>query len=143
LGPPFYRDYLRTIRITWARNFFFFLRTTAATKPYPQYQSAQSGNTPLGPRFDQKKSGFDVYAVATKLITQTGETDSSFRRPAGPPAELVTGVFGYDSKRKLTFFGNADVLPLSNLPWVSNTSRAQNSATSRNASYWTPTPHGS
>lgn len=53
------------------------------------------------------KSGYDIYAVATKLITQTPvpmlisggilSTDSR-----------TTGVFGYDKDRDLTGFGNVD-----------------------------------
>ncbi|MEI8176095.1 MAG: DUF3034 family protein [Candidatus Omnitrophota bacterium] len=54
-------------------------------------------------------SGEDYYAVATKLITQlpqpvllSGGILSTNSR--------TTGVFGYDNKRKLTGFGNIDVV---------------------------------
>jgi hypothetical protein len=57
-------------------------------------------------------SGQDYYIVATKLITQ-------LPRPALLSGGLlstkgkVTGVFGYDDDRDLTWFGNVDVV----LPW--------------------------
>jgi len=92
-------------------------------------------HTSLAPGFDQKKSGFDVYAVATKLITQTAKPIllSGGLLDTG---ELVTGVFGYDSKRKLTFFGNADVLPLSNLALGLEYKQGAKFSDFKNASYW-------
>ena len=56
------------------------------------------------------RAGFDYYAVATKLITQTplpvlvsgGLLDTD---------EEVTGVLGHNKDHDLTWFGNIDVLP--------------------------------
>jgi hypothetical protein len=64
-------------------------------------------NNPYESSAGVDKSGYDIYAVATKLITQTPipvlvsggllSTDSR-----------TTGVFGYDKDRDLTGFGNVD-----------------------------------
>ena len=58
------------------------------------------------------RAGFDYYAVATKLITQTpiplllsGGVLSS--------DEQVTGVLGHNSDHDLTWFGNVDIIPVS------------------------------
>jgi len=58
------------------------------------------------------RAGFDYYAVATKLITQTpipvlvsGGLLSS--------AEEVTGVLGHNNDHDLTWFGNADIILVS------------------------------
>ena len=58
------------------------------------------------------RAGFDYYAVATKLITQTpipvllsGGLLSS--------KEEVTGVLGFNADREVTWFGNVDIIPVS------------------------------
>jgi hypothetical protein len=92
-------------------------------------------HTSLDPGVGKEKSDFDIYLVATKLITQTskpillsgGLLDTS---------ELVTGVFGFDSDRKLTFFGNVDVLPLSNLALGLEYKQGAKFSDFKNASYW-------
>lgn len=82
------------------------------------------------------KSGFDYYAVASKLITQTPlpvlvsagllETD-----------EEVTGVLGHNADHDLTWFGNVDVIPVSFLATgfeYKQGARFDNGF--RNANYW-------
>ena len=82
------------------------------------------------------RAGFDYYAVATKLITQTpvpvllaGGLLSS--------DEEVTGVVGHNGDRDLTWFGNIDIIPVSFLATgfeYKQGSRYDNGF--RNADYW-------
>ena len=80
-------------------------------------------------------SGVDGYVVATKLITQ-------LPRPVLVSAgllssqEQVTGVFGYNDDRDLTFFGNVDVLPLSNVAVGFEYKQGSSFDTFKNADYW-------
>ncbi len=82
------------------------------------------------------KAGFDYYVVATKLITQTpvplllsgGLLDSD---------EEVTGVLGHNDNHDLTWFGNADIIPVSFLATgieYKQGSRFDNGV--KNANYW-------
>lgn len=59
-----------------------------------------------------KKDSFDYYAVATKLITQTG---APLLLSVGLQStqEQVTGVIGFNNERALIYFGNVDVIPVS------------------------------
>ena len=70
-----------------------FKRTTGATSVVPS----------------SKDSGSDFYLVATKLITQTPKPLLVSGGVLSTDAR-TTGVLGYDSKRKVTAFGNADVV---------------------------------
>jgi len=79
--------------------------------------------------------GWDAYVVATKLITQ-------LPRPVLLSGgllytdELVTGVFGHDSSHDLTWFGNVDVLPFSNLALGVEYKQGAEFDDFANASYW-------
>lgn len=80
-------------------------------------------------------SAFDFYGVATKLITQlprpvllSGGVLST--------KEQVTGVFGYNSERDTTWFGNLDVIPLSSLAVGIEYKQGAEFARFRNTSYW-------
>jgi hypothetical protein len=56
-------------------------------------------------------SDWDYYLVATKLVT--GLPVPVLLSFGGlSTKELVTGVFGFDKDRDLTFFGNVDIIPL-------------------------------
>jgi hypothetical protein len=59
-------------------------------------------------------SDLDYYLVATKLVTAL---PAPVLLSAGvlSTKELVTGVFGFDKDRKETFFGNIDIIPVSQL----------------------------
>ena len=59
-------------------------------------------------------SGFDYYAVATKLVT---EAPKPILLSAGVLSTegRVTGVFGFDEDRKQTLFANIDFLPRPNV----------------------------
>ncbi|MFA6112032.1 MAG: DUF3034 family protein [Candidatus Latescibacterota bacterium] len=80
-------------------------------------------------------AGLDLYAVATKLVTQ-------LPRPvlisAGvlSTSERVTGVFGFDPDRKLTGFANLDVIPLSYLALGIELKQGARYQAFKNASYW-------
>lgn len=54
-------------------------------------------------------NGGDYYVVATKLITQL-PLPVLLSGGALWTSSYATGVFGYDSKEKATFFGNADIV---------------------------------
>lgn len=56
-----------------------------------------------------RDDGWDFYLVATKLITQL-PLPVLLSGGALWTSSYATGVFGYDSKQKATFFGNADVV---------------------------------
>jgi len=82
------------------------------------------------------RAGFDYYAVATKLITQTplpvlisgGLLDTD---------EEVTGVLGHNPDHDLTWFANIDVLPTSYLATgfeYKDGARFDNGV--KNANYW-------
>jgi len=61
---------------------------------------------------DTKDSGVDVYAVATKLITQLPWATLVSAGVLSTQAQ-VDGITGFNSKRKLVGFANLDVIPLS------------------------------
>lgn len=80
-------------------------------------------------------SAFDYYLVATKLITQlpkpvlvSGGVLSS--------KEQVTGVFGFNDQRDTTFFGNIDVLPVSNVALGLEYKQGAEFDNFKNANYW-------
>jgi hypothetical protein len=61
---------------------------------------------------DVDDNSFDFYAVTTKLITELPRPvllSAGVRSSEG----RATGVFGYDSDRDITFFGNIDIMPVS------------------------------
>ncbi|MDK2857151.1 MAG: hypothetical protein PWQ89_270 [Verrucomicrobiota bacterium] len=80
-------------------------------------------------------SAFDYYAVATKLITQ-------LPRPVLVSGgvlstkEQVTGVFGFNDKRDVTFFGNIDILPTSNIALGLEYKQGAELDDFKNADYW-------
>ena len=57
-------------------------------------------------------NGFDFYAVATKLVTEL-PVPVLFSAGALSTKGMVNGVLGFNSERKLVFFGNVDVVPVS------------------------------
>jgi len=80
-------------------------------------------------------SAYDIYGVATKLITQlprpvliSGGVLST--------KEQVTGVFGYNADRDTTFFGNIDVIPLSFLAVGFEYKQGAKYDNFKNANYW-------
>lgn len=80
-------------------------------------------------------SGVDYYLVATKLITQ-------LPRPVLVSGGLlstrgrVTGVFGYDNKRKQIFFGNIDLLFTDKIVVGFEYKQGARFPTFKNANYW-------
>lgn len=60
------------------------------------------------------KSGYDIYAVATKLITQT-PVPTLISGGLLSTDSRTTGVFGYDEDRDLTGFGNVDFVLSKNI----------------------------
>ena len=82
-----------------------------------------------------KDNGVDFYAVATKLITQTplpvlvsGGLLSS--------KEYVTGVAGFDDERKVTGFGNVDVILPVSVAVGLEYKQGEKFAAFENANYW-------
>jgi hypothetical protein len=80
-------------------------------------------------------SGVDFYGVATKLITQlpfpvllSGGILST--------KEQVTGVFGFNSDRDVTGFGNIDFIPLSSLAVGFEFKQGASYDSFKNANYW-------
>lgn len=80
-------------------------------------------------------SGVDAYLVATKLITQLPKPVLLSAGLLSSP-EQVTGVFGYNDDRDLTFFGNIDVIPLSNVAVGFEYKQGSSFDTFKNADYW-------
>lgn len=80
-------------------------------------------------------NAFDFYAVATKFIT-------ALPRPvllSGgvlSTAGQATGVFGYNDDRDITFFGNIDVLPVSNVALGFEYKQGASFDSFKNADYW-------
>lgn len=80
-------------------------------------------------------SGFDYYAVATKLITE-------LPRPVLLSAGVlstqgyVTGVFGFDGSREQTLFGNVDILPVPNVAVGFEYKQGAHFDAFKNADYW-------
>lgn len=78
------------------------------------YKTTSFSVDKLGTAPKVDKDGFDVYLVATKLITQlpkpllvsVGALESRGQ---------VNGILGFNEKYAATFFGNIDLLPLENL----------------------------
>lgn len=80
-------------------------------------------------------ASFDYYLVATKLITQlpkpvlvSGGVLST--------EEQGTGVFGFNDHRDTTFFGNIDVLPVSNIALGLEYKQGAEFDNFKNANYW-------
>lgn len=80
-------------------------------------------------------SGQDYYVVATKLITQTPRPVLLSGGALSTDGQ-VTGVFGYNSDRDIAFFGNVDVLPLSNLATGFEYKQGAKFDGFKNADYW-------
>lgn len=78
---------------------------------------------------------FDIYGVATKLITQTP-------RPVLISGGLLsttgrsTGVFGFDRNRKQVGFANVDILPFDNLAIGFEYKQGARFKDFKNADYW-------
>ncbi|MFZ4396275.1 MAG: DUF3034 family protein, partial [Kiritimatiellia bacterium] len=93
-------------------------------------------NTTDANLFGDKKSGFDYYTVATKLITQT-PLPVLLSGGLRYTDQLVTGVVGHSKDHDLTWFGNVDVLPL---PYLATgfeyKQGAQFDSGFHNANYW-------
>ncbi len=78
---------------------------------------------------------FDIYAVVTKLITQTPRPvliSGGVLSTQG----LVTGVFGFDRQRKQIGFANVDILPLDNLAVGFEFKQGARFSDFKNANYW-------
>jgi hypothetical protein len=80
-------------------------------------------------------SGFDVYAVATKLI-------KALPRPVLLSGGAIStegrtlGVLGFDGDRDIALFGNADVLPWDNLALGFEYRQGAGFDDFKNADYW-------
>jgi hypothetical protein len=80
-------------------------------------------------------SGFDVYAVATKLI-------KALPRPVLLSGGAIStegrtlGVLGFDDERDIALFGNADVLPLDNVALGFEYRQGARFNDFKNADYW-------
>lgn len=85
------------------------------------------------PGFDD--SGADFYAVATKLVTELPKP-VLFSAGILSTKSLVTGVFGFDEDTKQTFFGNIDVIPLSNFIVGFEFKQGAEFDDFKNADYW-------
>ena len=59
-------------------------------------------------------SSWDYYLVATKLVTEL-PIPVLFSAGALSTQGIATGVLGFDSERKTTFFGNIDFIPIKQL----------------------------
>ncbi|MFH0907970.1 MAG: DUF3034 family protein [bacterium] len=84
---------------------------------------------------DADESGYDYYAVATKLITQT-PIPVLVSGGALSTQGRVTGVFGFDDDRDITAFGNIDVIPLSFLAFGFEYKQGAQFSDFKNADYW-------
>lgn len=80
-------------------------------------------------------NAFDFYAVATKLITQL-PLPVLLSAGALSTKGRVTGVFGYDDDRDITFFGNVDVIPLSSVAVGLEYKQGASFDDFKNADYW-------
>lgn len=87
----------------------------------------------VGPGVDD--NDFDIYGVATKLITQTP-------RPVLLSGGVlstkgwVTGALGFDKDRKETLFANVDILPLDNVAVGFEFKQGAKFKDFKNANYW-------
>ena len=78
---------------------------------------------------------FDIYAVATKLITQTPRPvliSGGVLSTKG----LVTGVFGFDRQRKEIGFANVDILPIDSVAVGFEFKQGARFSDFKNANYW-------
>lgn len=80
-------------------------------------------------------NAFDYYLVATKLVTQL-PLPVLLSGGILNTKEQVTGVFGYNDNSDNTFFGNIDVLPLSNLAVGFEYKQGASYSDFNNADYW-------
>ena len=87
------------------------------------------------PFVNTDSSGYDVYLVATKLIT-------SLPKPVMVSGGVVstdsqtTGVFGYNNDRDITWFGNVDVLPVKDVAVGVEYKQGAEFDNFKNADYW-------
>lgn len=81
------------------------------------------------------KNGFDVYLVATKMITQLPR---SLLLSVGVLSSQgqVNGILGFNDQRKETFFGNVDILPLDNLAIGFEYKQGPRFSRFKNDNYW-------
>ncbi|MFA6355825.1 MAG: DUF3034 family protein [Candidatus Omnitrophota bacterium] len=80
-------------------------------------------------------SDFDIYAVATKLVTQTPKPillSGGVLSTKG----WVTGALGFDKDRDETLFANVDVLPLENLAIGFEFKQGAKFKDFKNSNYW-------
>ena len=80
-------------------------------------------------------SGVDFYGVATKLITQL-PVPVLLSGGILSTKEQVTGVFGFNSDRDITGFGNIDIIPVSFLAVGFENKQGAEFDSFKNASYW-------
>ncbi len=80
-------------------------------------------------------NAFDFYLVATKLVTQL-PLPVLLSGGILNTKEQVTGVFGYNADSDTTFFGNIDVLPVSNLAVGFEYKQGASYSDFNNADYW-------
>ncbi len=92
-------------------------------------------DTDINPGAGFSKSGLDLYIVGTKLFTSTSKPILVSGGLLSTD-ELVTGVFGHDSKRDLTIFGNVAILPLPNLALGLEFKQGARFSDFKNADYW-------
>ncbi|TAL62444.1 MAG: DUF3034 family protein [Legionella sp.] len=81
------------------------------------------------------KNGFDVYLVATKMITQLPK---SVLLSAGVLSSRgqVNGIIGFNDQRKETFFGNVEILPLDTLVIGFEYKQGPRFSSFKNDNYW-------
>lgn len=82
-----------------------------------------------------EKDGFDVYLVATKLIPQLPLPVLVSAGVLSSKGQ-VNGIFGFNDGRRETFFGNFDVLPLSNVAVGFEYKQGPSFGNFKNADYW-------
>ena len=80
-------------------------------------------------------SGEDWYAVATKTITQL-HLPVILSAGVLSSQEFVTGVLGFDNKRKTTGFGNVDVVLPHNIVTGFEYKQGERYSDHQNANYW-------
>lgn len=80
-------------------------------------------------------SGYDIYAVATKLITQT-PVPTLISGGVMSTDSRTTGVFGYDDDRDLTAFGNVDFVLTKQLALGFEYKQGADYDNWRDADYW-------
>ncbi|MDO8302675.1 MAG: DUF3034 family protein [Sedimentisphaerales bacterium] len=89
-------------------------------------------NVPLA---NTDSSGYDVYLVATKLITSLPKPVLVSGGAVSTDSQ-VTGVFGYNDDRDITWFGNIDVLPVKDVAVGLEYKQGAEFDNFKNADYW-------